>query len=101
MVSSDTHSWASSHTQFAPSMMDLNLYTKYSCVFSCPLQITVLVQIHMHAAILEPTDFYSSHPSILSITAIALENTDFILCGIFEVESDVYPPRDSATSSQS
>ena len=43
-----------------------------------PLQMTVFVHVHMHAANLDPTKFPSSQSPIFSITAMALENSAFV-----------------------
>ena len=53
---------------------------RYSCISGVGFRHSVstfLVQIHMRAANFEPTHFSPFHPSILSITVIAQENTDF------------------------
>ena len=61
--------------------MGLNLVSLSFCMLFCPLHITAFVYIHIFAANLDPTQFTSSQPPILSITAMAKENSAFVWMG--------------------
>ena len=50
----------------------------------CPLHVTAFVKIYMLASNLDPTQCSSSHPLMLSITAMARENSAFVWIALFK-----------------
>ena len=94
VVCSDSHtrsSRAPSQTQLTASRMDLNLKILMIFMWFCPLHTTALVSIQMLAANLAPTQFScslssSSHPPILSVTAMPNENSAFLWIALSQIE---------------